>query len=449
MVLGHLTDTTAHHDDVALVATVIGVGGRDDPTSTRLQNKLSGDYALGFDDTNYQAIQYPATVAFQSSIDVGIPRLAQAVGDATGRTRIVSYSEGTLVAEQVKRNLANPKPGDPTPPSPADLDFEFIASPYLPNGGIFARFPGFAIPGLLPTFGAAQPTDYDSTYVTHEYDGFADFPAYFNPVSLANALLGMVYAHPDQYYDRIALNDLVEGQTKFTTVVPHGPQGKDTYILVYNPHLPLLAPIRQIAGLLMLTPLTEPVLGAIEPLLRLAVDMGYTDRTNANPSAPTGFSFITPPAKFAELANAVPGAIRQAATGALPNAKTTSDDLASITGGSDDSSSDELKQSRQLLSKGGGDSVEPSTKPSRDAGPPAAVEQEVRTRITHPTLVGDGNMARPGTAAATTNAAANAATNENDAPATTSSPAIPAQPDSIPSEPATGAESVAHDEAAA
>lgn len=444
MVLGHLTDTTAHHD-VTLAATVIGVGGRDDPTSTRLQNKLSGDYALGFDDTNYQAIQYPANLAFQSSIDVGIPRLAQAVGDATGRTRIVSYSEGTLVAEQVKRNLANPKNGDPTPPSPADLDFEFIASPYLPNGGIFARFPGFAIPGLLPTFGAAQPSMYDSTYVTHEYDGFADFPAYFNPVSLANALLGMVYAHPDQYYDRIALNDLIEGQTKFTTFVPHGPQGKDTYILVYNPHLPLLAPIRQIAGLLMLTPVTEPILGAIEPLLRLAVDMGYTDRINANPSTPTAFSFITPPAKFAEVANAVPGAVRQAVTGALPNAKTTSDDQASTTGAPDDSPSGELEQSRQLSSKGGGDSEEPSTKPSRDEGPPAAVEQEVRTRITHPTLIGDGNMARPGIAAATTSAA----TNENDAPATTSSPAIPAQPDPTPSEPATGAESDAHDEAAA
>lgn len=444
MVVGHLADTTAHHD-VTLTATVIGVGGRDDPTSTRLQKKLSGDYTLGVVDTSPVLIEYPATVAFQSSIDVGIPRLAQAVGDATGRTRIVSYSEGTLVAEQVKRNLANPKPGGSTPPSPADLDFEFIASPYLPNGGIFARFPGFAIPGLLPTFSAAQPSSYDSTYVTHEYDGFADFPAYFNPVSLTNALLGMVYAHPDQYYDRIALNDLVEGQTKFTTVVPHGPQGKDTYILVYNPHLPLLAPIRQIAGLLMLTPLTEPVLGAIEPLLRLAVDMGYTDRTNANPSTPTAFSFITPPTKFAEVADAVPGAIRQAATGALPYARTTSDDLASNTGGPDDSSSDELKQSRQLSSKGGGDSGEPSTQPSRDEGLPAAVEQEVRTRITHPTVIGDGNMARPGTAAATTSATPD----ENDAPATTSSPVSPAQPNPTPSEPATGAESVAHDDAAA
>lgn len=444
MVLGQMTDTTAHHD-VALVVTVIGVGGRDDPTSTRLQKKLNGDYALGFVDPSPVLIEYPASLLFQSSIDVGIPRLAAAVDDTTGKTRIVSYSEGTLVAEQVKRNLANPKPGDPAPPSPGDLDFVFIASPYLPNGGIFARFPGFAIPGLLPTFSAAQPTDYDSTYVTNEYDGFADFPAYFNPVSLANALLGMVYAHPDRYYDGIALDDLVEGQTKFTTVVPHGPQGKDTYILVHNPNLPLLAPIRQIASLLMLTPVTEPVLGAVEPLIRLVVDMGYTDRTNANPSTPTGFSFVTPPAKFAEAANAVAGAVRQGASNALPNATSTPNGPASNMGGPDESSPDELNRAQRLSTTGSNVSGESSTRPSM-ANVPTSVEQEDRTRITHPTLVADGNMTRPGTTTTTTTSAT---PNDNDAPIDVSSPVIATQPDSTPSEPTSATGSLAHDESAA
>ena len=303
LVLGHAVNYTAANLDVALSATVIGVGGRDDPTSTRLKDKLDGNYALGFDTTNYVPIDYPANLQFQTSIDDGVPKLAQAVGGGTGTIRVVAYSEGTLVAEQVKRDLAPPVPGDPK------LDFVLIASPYVPNGGLFGRLPGFRIPGLLPEFSAAQPSPYDSTYVTNEYDGFADFPAYFNPLSIANAVLGMAYAHPDQYYDGI---DLATA-TKYTYEKDNTAGGHDTYVLVYNPHLPLLAPLRQIASLLALAPLTEPVLGAIEPLLRVMVDMGYTDRTNAHPDTPTAFSFLTPPAKLIEAINAVPGALVQGA----------------------------------------------------------------------------------------------------------------------------------------
>jgi PE-PPE domain-containing protein len=427
LALGHTADSTTRRD-VALAAAVIGVGGRDDPTSTRLQNKLSGDYTLGFDDTNYQAIQYPANLAFQSSIDVGIPRLAQAVGDATGRTRIVSYSEGTLVAEQVKRNLANPKPGDPPPPSPGDLDFEFIASPYLPNGGIFARFPGLAIPGLLPTFSAAQPSAYDSTYVTNEYDGFADFPAYFNPVSLINALLGMAYAHPDQYYDGIALDELVEGQTKFTTTRPNGATGRDTYILVYNPHLPLLAPVRQIASLLALTPLTEPVLAAIEPLLRIAVDMGYTDRTNANPAVPTAFSLFTPPTKFVAAAAAIPGALREgvadAVAGAQPKsgAPAAKGDTPSV---SSESSTGEQKHVIPTRSTASEDPIGQEASPTDPLTEPT---RKARARVTHPTLVADGNPTRPGVSAANS-AAANSDTSDTTTEvATTQSNPVPSGP---------------------
>lgn len=300
LALGHTTVVTAV---AQLTSTVIGVGGRADPTSVRLENKLDGQYALGFDQSNTVLIDYPANLAFQRSINKGVPALTQAVADAQGHgdIRIVSYSEGTLVAEQVKRNLPDPvvpTAGDPT------LDFVFIASPYLPNGGVFARFPGFRIPGLLPKFSAAQPTPYDSTYVTHEYDGYADFPAYFNPLAIANALLGMVYAHPDPAYDPIDLDQLVEGQTKFTTVVPdNGAGGRDTYILVYNPQLPLLQPIRDVAAFLRLTPLVEPVLDAIEPRLRKVIDRGYTDRINADPETPTKFSFFRPRPKPVAVAD--------------------------------------------------------------------------------------------------------------------------------------------------
>jgi hypothetical protein len=93
--------------------------------------------------------------------------------------------------------------------------------------------------------------------------------------------------------------------------------GTDTYVFVLAQHLPLFAPVRQVAGILQLTPLTEPVLGAVEPLVRLLVDMGYTDRANLNPEKPVQFSLITPPGKILETVAGVPGAIGQGVTNAV------------------------------------------------------------------------------------------------------------------------------------
>ena len=310
MVLGHASDTASVAAGVELAAstTAIGVGGRDDPLAERIPAKLSENYAAGVVPTSYVPVEYPANLNFQSSQTAGIPNLLIAVDAApNGDIRIVSYSEGVLVAEQVKRQLA----ADGYTPNGGDLSFVFIASPYLPNGGIFARFPGFRIPGLLPEFTPAQPTQYDSTYVTNEYDGFADFPAYFNVLSIANAVLGMAYAHPDQYYNGVDLED--EDSYIKTVVDDNGAGGTDTYYFVRAEHLPLLAPVRQVAGIIGLTPLTEPVLAAIEPLLRLAIDAGYTDRENLNPDKPTAFSLITPPAKIADAIAGIPGAIAEGA----------------------------------------------------------------------------------------------------------------------------------------
>ena len=60
-----------------------------------------------------------------------------------------------------------------------------------------------------------------------------------------------------------------------------------------------------------LTPFTEPVLSAFEPLLRVLVDMGYTDRLNLDPGTPTPFSLITPPHKILEALAAIPGALAE------------------------------------------------------------------------------------------------------------------------------------------
>jgi hypothetical protein len=319
LVFGHATNNTVDSPKVQLAASTIGIGGRGDPTAANIPNKLSGNVVTH----KYIPVNYPASFFIDSSVAAGVPVLDQTIRQNSNQfLLVVGYSVGTIVAENVRRGL---KPGvDGAPPLNPDRDttkpgllFVMIASPNVPNGGIFSRFPGVSIPFFVTSNGPAQPSPYDTTYVTNEYDPYADFPAYFNPLSLLNTLLAIAYVHPDQHYDSVDYDPLPEpGEDPGTTpvlvkTVPKTGGGSDTYVFVPAAHLPLLAPARQIFGALGLTPLTEPVLSAVEPVLRLLVDMGYTDRENLNPEVPVSFSLITPPARIIETIAKVPGALGQ------------------------------------------------------------------------------------------------------------------------------------------
>jgi hypothetical protein len=290
---------------VQLAAATIGIGGRGDPAAARIQSKLQGHVVTD----RYIPVTYPASFFIDSSVAAGVPVLDDAIrhpscGDPTKSCPpflVVAYSEGTIVAEKVRRDL---KPGVNGAPQPDDLRFVMIASPNVPNGGIFARFPGVSIPFFVTSNGAAQPSPYGTTYVTNEYDPYADFPAYFNPLSLLNTLAAIAYVHPDQYYDSVDYDPVTgeHGPGVWVKDVTHKVDGQyvtDHYVFVQAAHLPLLAPVRQLASALGLTPFTEPLLNAIEPTLRKIVDMGYTDRENLNPEVPVKFSLITPPDRIA------------------------------------------------------------------------------------------------------------------------------------------------------
>jgi hypothetical protein len=310
LVFGHATNNTVDSPQVQLAAATIGIGGRGDPPAARIPAKLQGKVVPpGF---TYIPVSYPASFFIDSSVAAGVPLLDKAIKDnavqsCDGTTPgtcppslfVVAYSEGTIVAEKVRRGLT---PGVDGAPSKDDLRFVMIASPNVPNGGIFARFPGVSIPFIVTSNGAAQPSQYGTTYVTNEYDPYADFPAYANPLSILNSLLAIAYVHPDQYYDSVDFdpqNPQDHGPNVLVKPVTNTAGGTDYYVFVKAEHLPLLAPVRQLASALGLTPFTEPLLNAIEPTLRKIVDMGYTDRENLNPEVPVTFSLITPPDKIA------------------------------------------------------------------------------------------------------------------------------------------------------
>jgi diacyltrehalose acyltransferase len=324
LVFGHATNNTVDSSQLQLAAATIGIGGRGDPNATKVPNKLNR-HVVPFGDTfpHYIPVSYPAGFDIDNSVAAGVPVLDQTIRDNSNQScgdpavtcpflLVVGYSEGALVAEKVRRGL---DPSQPDAPPKGGLLFVMIASPNVPNGGIFSRLPGLKIPFFVTSNGAAQPSPYDTTYVTNEYDPYADFPAYFNPLSLLNSLFALAYVHPDQYYDSVDYDprnpDSGTTRVLVKTVPDNGAGGTDTYVFVPAAHLPLFAPARQIFGVLGLTPLTEPVLSAIEPVLRLLVDMGYTDRQNLNPEVPVKFSLITPPARIIETIAQVPGALGQ------------------------------------------------------------------------------------------------------------------------------------------
>lgn len=295
LAFGHAANATAAtipaHD------ALIGVGGWRNPTSDRIPDKFLG--ALRED--SFIGVQYPAQLPVDPSVAAGVPTLRDEIdklpADAT--VLIVGYSEGSLVAEQYKRSLGTDGP---------NVKFLFIAAPFVPNGGIYARFPELRIPGFTST-GAAAVSPYDETFVTLEYDLIGDFPAYANPLSVANAVAGLVYVHGDQGPDNVDLDTA----PKSVLTVHSDEGGTDTYVLVRAEHLPLLQPVRDVSAALHATALTEPVLGAVEPALRLGVDMGYTDRDYQNADKPTRFSLITPPDRIVETARALPDAIEAGA----------------------------------------------------------------------------------------------------------------------------------------
>jgi hypothetical protein len=299
--------------------TVIGIGGQGDPTSSHVPAKLFGTLVPDSHTPPYVPINYPAGYDLGPSRDAGVQVLDAAIGSAINsaadKASVVGYSEGTLVAEQEKRNLQGETVGYGVGQAPAadQLHFTQIASPFAGNGGLFARFPETPTFLIVDNMGPAQPSRYDTDYVAMEYDPYADFPAYANPLSLANAALGVRYAHPDTYYDNIDPNDPVGSpQLGETVTVPdNGAGGTDTYTLYRNPQLPLLGPVREGASLIGAGQYIEPELGLVEPTLRVLVDMGYTDRTNADPATPTPFSLITPPENIIGAGAALPGALQE------------------------------------------------------------------------------------------------------------------------------------------
>jgi PE-PPE domain len=190
---------------------------------------------------------------------------------------IYGYSQGAIIANLVKRKLAEQYPAGTTAP---DIDFVLSGDINLPNGGLASRFAGLYIPILDVSFNGPAPTgtQFDTVDINRQYDGFADFPLYpLNAISLFNALLGTLYVH--SYDLEVSLADP-------TTSPPIKSQhGDTTYYFFETQDLPLFGPLRTLG-------VPESLIDVVEPFFRVLVDLGY-DRS-IPPWEPTPARLIPP-----------------------------------------------------------------------------------------------------------------------------------------------------------
>jgi len=244
------------------------------------------------------------SLTFNASVAQGVQDLHTAIMAqiaAGNHTVVFGISQSSTVATVEMQFLQTLPAG--LRPGTDQLSFVLTGNPDRPDGGIFARLPGFSVPGLGFTFYGATPANaYPTVDYSVQYDGVSDFPRYpLDVFATANALAGIVFIHG-------GLGPTLPNQVPFGVVQPATPGSLTTYILIPTHDLPLLDPLRAIPLL------GHPLADLIQPDLRVLVELGY-DRT-AYQDVPTPFGLFPPVDPAAVAAQLQQGAV-QGVTNAL------------------------------------------------------------------------------------------------------------------------------------
>lgn len=177
---------------------------------------------------------------------------------------VLGYSQSSQISSIVKQELQDEVDnGAELPP----VTFVLLANPLRPNGGLYSRFNGVSPLATPWTPIVSSPTDtqFETHDIARQYDFFADFPTYpLNPFATANAVLGLM----NHSFEPVSLDPNSPKYDPDTVVQKYG---DTTYYLIPSKELPLLAPVRAV-GL-------DPVADAVEPTLRVLVELGYDRET--------------------------------------------------------------------------------------------------------------------------------------------------------------------------
>jgi hypothetical protein len=244
-------------------------------------NVLPGNAQPLFTPEGFYPITGIKTLTIDQSVSQGLQILDSAIkqqiaANPSGSVAVLGYSQSAIISSLEMENLANPAL-NPTPPTANQLGFTLLGDQMNPNGGIFARFPGFPagqplqIPSLGFTFYGATPSNtiYPTNIYTLEYDGFADFPQYpINFISDLNAFAGIAFVHGT--YPQLNPSALPPGYALEQLPTSPGYTGVTNYYMITTPNgLPLLDPVRAIPVI------GNPIADLLQPDLTTIVNLGY------------------------------------------------------------------------------------------------------------------------------------------------------------------------------
>lgn len=208
------------------------------------------------------------------SIDIGADNLGSALNTALAQLKpgehvtLVGLSAGALVVDQELRRLL----ADPNAPDKNKLDVVLVADssrmPFNHNKNY---------PLLKYTYAPPPQTAYNTTVVTAEYDGFADFPDRRKPIAVFNAVAGALLQHVPTM-----LTDLSKVPASNITTTTNSLGGVTTNYLLPATELPLVRLI--------------PALKPREAELKKTIDSAYLRNDKpASPSAVLPASAVSAP----------------------------------------------------------------------------------------------------------------------------------------------------------
>ena len=206
----------------------------------------------------WQLVEYSQDpLAANRGLADGVAETVDAIDGTNGKVVVIGESMGSMVAWRAAEELA--KNGSPRK---VDISFVLIASPDVGISEYFKE--GTYIPILNYTIRRVTTTEYDTTIVVGEYDGWSDPPDRpWNLVASANALAGIVYVHGPPSFTAN-----VNALTPTSEVPRTAEHGKLTTYLVPTENLPLTQVFRD-AGV------PDALVDKADDVLRPIVDAGY------------------------------------------------------------------------------------------------------------------------------------------------------------------------------
>ncbi len=223
-----------------------------------------------FPGTTAEVVNYPATAGLLSGLRAPTANQSIAIGQqmlntdilnaaATGQPVVVTgLSEGTIVIDAEEAYLATA----PNAPPPNMVTFVEFANPQRGLADTYLHA-GVTIPGAGYTVEDAPVSQYNTTVVYRQYDGWANPPDRpWHLLADVNAVAGSAYLHtatelasPSQAVEVSSVTDSLGGTT--------------TTYMIPTATLPMLMPLQHIG-------VPSPIVNALNNLLTPIVNEGYS-----------------------------------------------------------------------------------------------------------------------------------------------------------------------------